>query len=309
MAAMANGDGGIIIFGVRDKPREIIGAKNDFDGADLSNLLKQYFDPFIQHTLVSTSVGKLQLHAILVQPSSQRPVICRKVVSGKKLKKSKMVDEVILEEAAIYKRYGAQTKKIDYSDLQTILKERQLSDVRSIMQNFEIMQKVGFQNVGIVDAQKSKLAGATSLYVSAETAKGLNFLHKGKLVEDGGAPAYSVIGEVELKTGIEVPIPDNDRLKPRAVLTKLQPLFKQTYPTRFASKKLTDKQVKALACHYKFRDKNSNSKCDGKNCFYDSLTKSLFYRNAFVTFIEKQLKTNKADVEKIIVTAGAKQKK
>ncbi len=79
------------------------------------------------------------------------------------------------------------------------------------------MQKIEFQNVGVLNARASDVdSQKSSLYVSEETVKNLNLIKKGTLVDDksSGSPTYYVVGELELKTGIKGSIPDSDRIFP-----------------------------------------------------------------------------------------------
>ncbi|WP_052399187.1 AlbA family DNA-binding domain-containing protein [Candidatus Francisella endociliophora] len=52
IAAFANADGGIFIFGIKDKPREPIGmSNNNFENIEIekiTNLLNEYFSPEIK---------------------------------------------------------------------------------------------------------------------------------------------------------------------------------------------------------------------------------------------------------------------
>lgn len=302
MAAMANSEGGDIIFGISDSPRAILGIAADMpDGANFANSVTQYFDPFIDFEIDEEIIKGKKVGLIRVKPSHQKPVICKKVKTIRRSKCRKEIDETVLEEAAIYYRYGPKSAKILFSDLERVLKNRQEAELKSILQNFEIMQKIGFQNVGIVDARASGVdTPISSLYVSEETAKNLNLIKKGTLVEDkaAGAPAYYIVGEVELKTGIEVPIPDGDRILPNEAKEKLAPIFKKAFPTFFhGSKNLTHPQLKHIACSLKVRDQKNDGKHNTQYCFYDKKTKRFFYRNAFLKLAEHKANHTQQEIQ------------
>lgn len=303
MAAMANGEGGDIIFGVTDSPRTIVGIEEAMpDAANFGSSVTQHFDPFIDFEIDEETIKGKRVGIIRVRESKQKPVICKKVRTMKRTKGKKEYDETVLEEAAIYYRYGPKSSKIHFNDLERLLKNRQENELKSILQNFEIMQKIGFQNVGIVDARASEIgADVSSLYVSEETAKNLNLIKKGQLVEDksAGSPAYYIVGEVELKKGIEVAIPDSDRVFLDEAKTKLAPTFKKHFPEVFTgNKNLTNAQLKHIACSLKLRDKKNDGKHNTQYCCYDAKTRRFFYRNAFLKLIENKIKTSKFDMGK-----------
>src|ERR1700688_1313700 len=55
LAAFANASGGVIVFGVSNKPRMIVGAKDMSDEADWANRLRDEFDPEIPFSIRDTS--------------------------------------------------------------------------------------------------------------------------------------------------------------------------------------------------------------------------------------------------------------
>jgi predicted HTH transcriptional regulator len=69
LAAFANASGGVIVFGVSDRPRTIVGASNMVDEADWVNRLRDDFDPEIPFALREYKVGGHKLHAVGVDTS------------------------------------------------------------------------------------------------------------------------------------------------------------------------------------------------------------------------------------------------
>jgi predicted HTH transcriptional regulator len=122
MAVFANSQGGVIIFGVSDKPRLVVGANPaDFmDEAEITTRLRQDFSPELPFESKTYEVGALTLLAFCVEPAVDRPVICQR-------------DEVAFQEAAIYYRYSAQTTPIAYTELRALLDEREERRLRIIM--------------------------------------------------------------------------------------------------------------------------------------------------------------------------------
>jgi hypothetical protein len=117
------------------------------------------------------------------------------------------------------------------------------------MENLRIMQKVGFDRIGVVDVSlDAKLGKETRLYVSKETAKSLNFIDQGRLVEteSEGAPAYVVMGTVQLNQILHAPLDEADKNLPEEAAEALKPHIEHAYwpgipftgsPSRQAGKK------------------------------------------------------------------------
>ena len=76
-AAFSNTVGGVIVFGVADKPRMVVGTDPNAlpDDADITTLLRQDFSPEIPFEARTYHYGALTLFAIGVEPNINRPVI------------------------------------------------------------------------------------------------------------------------------------------------------------------------------------------------------------------------------------------
>ena len=106
-----------------------------------------------------------------------------------------------------------------------MLAEREASYLRKMMETLQVVQKVGLGSAGVVDLS----APRSSIYMSRETAKGLSFIDKATVVEEKGAPAYAVMGNVEVKDIIQAPLDEADKNLPSEAAQKLLPLVRQTY--------------------------------------------------------------------------------
>jgi len=106
MASFANRDGGVLFFGIRNQPRELIGVKESEipDDVVFTNFLKQYFEPEILFESKTIELLGKSIHCLIIKPSMNKPVICRKskslVIQGRPQKE-------VLREGAIYYRYSA----------------------------------------------------------------------------------------------------------------------------------------------------------------------------------------------------------
>ncbi len=69
LAAFANASGGVIVFGVSNKPRMIVGARDMTDEADWANRLRDEFDPEIPFCIREYKLGGVKLYAVGVDAS------------------------------------------------------------------------------------------------------------------------------------------------------------------------------------------------------------------------------------------------
>ncbi|TLP45704.1 ATP-binding protein [Cohaesibacter sp. CAU 1516] len=235
LAAFSNTDGGTIIFGVSDKPRLVKGFDEAelCDEADIVSHLRDSYHPEIPFSTKTYDYNGNIVFAIEVVKSANPPVICRKGRS-KTVRKNdgSSKDKPITTEGTIYFRYSAQSRSIDYSELQSLLDERERKKMKAILENLKIIDRVGYERVGIVDTSAlAKQDGVTNLYISKEATKGMNFIDKGKFVEseEEGAPAYVVAGQVRLNEVIHAPLEDEDKNLPSEVSRILTPLIHEIY--------------------------------------------------------------------------------
>jgi len=210
MVAFANRDGGIIFFGIKDSPRELIGIAGDkLNELVFGNFLKEYFEPEISFELDTKQYyGKTILY-VFVPPSSSKPIICKKKKVQQFKEKGKQ-DKELLREGAIYYRYSSASEEIKFPELKKILDEGVQKVFHSLVDNITLINKVGYDKVAILDAKE--LSGndmTTSVYVTTETAKNINWIRKGRFVEsdDDGNKAFYVTREIEIRHGVEVEKP------------------------------------------------------------------------------------------------------
>lgn len=210
MAAFANRDGGVIFFGIKNHPREIVGINgSEPDELVFSNFTKEYFEPEISFEFGTANYAGKKLLYVLVQSSPNKPVICKK----KKIQQSRekgMADKVLLREGAIYYRYSSASEEIKYPELKKILDGQVQHCFRSLVDNITLINKVGYDKAAIVDA--SELSGndkTTSVYVTTETAKKINWIRKGRFSESDkeGERAFYVTREIEIRQGVEIEKP------------------------------------------------------------------------------------------------------
>jgi hypothetical protein len=133
--------------------------------------------------------------------------------------------QMVVQESAVYYRYAGQTKTIGYADFQHMLAAREAAYLRKMMETLQVVQKVGVANAGVMDMSGPK----SSVYMSKETAKGLNLIDKANLVEKKGAPAYLVMGNVDVNQIVHAPLEDADKNIPTEAAKLLSPIIAEVY--------------------------------------------------------------------------------
>lgn len=210
MASFANREGGVIFFGIKDSPKDLIGfVGNVPDSVVISNFLRENFEPEINFE-IDTKIffGKTVLY-ILIKPSSVKPIICKK---QRYLKENGKNDKLLLREGAIYYRYSSSCDEIKYSELHKILHERTQNVFKSLVESVNIINTIGQQKVAIVNIDEIGGDNQTAnVYVTNETAKNINWIQKGRFVEsqDAGEKAFYVTRQIEIKHGLEIRKPED----------------------------------------------------------------------------------------------------
>lgn len=202
MASFANKKGGIIFYGVRDSPRDLIGDDQEFDDVVVGNFLREYFEPEIEFEVGKKVFCKKNLNYILVFPSKNKPVIC------KKEKKQGQKNESLLRPGAIYYRYSSSSTEIKYSELRDIIDKKVKEVFSSLIDNIKLTKEIGHNNVAMMsieDVQKDNKRVA--VYMTKEAVKNANWIKKGEITQDKNCDnkAFFVTHEVEIKKGIGLP--------------------------------------------------------------------------------------------------------
>ena len=120
------------------------------------NRLREDFAPEIVFaTRIYEIAGKILL-AIGTDSSPHRPIVARTNRSKKSANKDgKPVVTEAIRDGTIYYRYGGQTRPIGYSELSEMLANRERNRIKSMMENLKVVEKIGIQNVGIVDMKQA----------------------------------------------------------------------------------------------------------------------------------------------------------
>ena len=187
-AAFSNNRGGYIVFGVKNRPRDLVGLSNDnfenLDESKIAEFLNSIFSPEILFEKYLENVNSKKVGIFHIIQNPKKPVVCIKN-SGD------------LQEAVIYYRYNARSEKIKYPALNALLEEIQLREKQSWMEHFERISKIGAENALILDTIEGKIEGhGGTLVIDEKLLPKLNFIKEGHFAEKG-VPTLKLIGDVK----------------------------------------------------------------------------------------------------------------
>ena len=189
MAAFANNKGGYLVFGVRDKPREIIGVDSKkFDSIDVAKLtekLNDIFSPEIEWDLLIHNWNKTDFGIIYTHESQSKPIISKKVHDD-------------IKEADIFYRYHGRTERIKFGELSHIISRRVEIEKKAWMDVFKRASDIGPQNVAMLDTLKGKIEGlGRTILIDEKLLPQLKFIKKGEFKEEKGEIALKLVGELK----------------------------------------------------------------------------------------------------------------
>lgn len=193
LSAFANNRGGIIIFGVKDRPREATGMTNknfeDLDNKELAHFLNEHFAPEIQFETFNFSNESKNFGVIQVFEADNKPVVCIKN-GGKKQE---------IQETEIYYRYSGRTQKIKYSELKKILDKNLEIERQKWREHIENIAKIGVKNVKMLDLLRGEIdtGNGKKIVINKDLLKNINLVTEGKFVEKDGVPTLKLIGKIE----------------------------------------------------------------------------------------------------------------
>lgn len=281
LAAFSNTDGGVIVFGVTDAPRSIVGVDDAFpDEANWANSLRNAFAPEIDFTVREYVIDGRTVIAVGVDRGRDLPIVCLRDSSVDRVVNGKTKSEALLQQGAIYYRQAGQTRPIHHLELRSMLERRDADRLAAFMQNLKIISEVGPDKIGILDMSKGAADGDTTrLYLSRETARHLNFIERGRFVEseDEGDPAYMVIGSVQLNQALAGPLDPEDQNLPGEAAEKLRPVVDEVY---WPGVPFTGQHLAKLAKHVGLR---GDGAADPRYCIVDEKVRRVYYTRAGIT--------------------------
>lgn len=202
-AAFANNRGGYLIFGVKDKPRVLLGMSEksiaQFERIDpqiLSGHILQTFSCDICWTQACFDVDGMKFGVFQIDPAVQKPVIATKD-EGK---------DNLIRSGEIYYRYGGRTQKIQGAELQSIIDHRLEQNNQQWLDLLGKIGKAGPQNAAILDTESGVIAKDHTqiLVLDKGLASKLKFIREGQFVEKDGAATLKLIGDISPVDRVEV---------------------------------------------------------------------------------------------------------
>lgn len=198
MAALANNQGGYILFGVRDNDAEagqlvVVGMRDDVllttDPLVLTRRIRSTFDPTPVFQVGKIAFGRKVVGVIHVGQHPARPVMATK-------------QDGDVAEGDIYYRYPGQSLKIKYSDLRSLLDERDARVRAELQPMLNRLVQLGPGRAMVADLATNELTdGRRTIKIDKELADKLTFIKEGHFVETAGAPALRLVGDVRVREG------------------------------------------------------------------------------------------------------------
>jgi hypothetical protein len=198
LAALANNQGGYILFGVRDNDVEagqlvVVGMRDDIlfttDPLVLTRRIRSTFDPTPAFQIGKVKFGKKVVGVIHVDQHPARPVVATK-------------QDGDVAEGDIYYRYPGQSLKIKYSDLRTLLDERDARVRAELQPMLNRLVQLGPGRAMVADLAANELTdGRRTIRIDKELADKLAFIKEGHFVEKAGTPALRLVGDVRVGAG------------------------------------------------------------------------------------------------------------
>ncbi|EJO23387.1 divergent AAA domain protein [Selenomonas sp. FOBRC6] len=220
MASYANNCGGYIIFGVKDRPRNLVGLSNDkfdnLDQAKFTEAINALFAPALEWECGMLQVeiaerdkagelGSVQkkIGWIYTVEAEQKPVVAQKENEGEKI-----------TSGDVFYRYRARTQKIRYAEMAMIIESRIVKEWKRMFRLLEVIRKSETANIGIVNYTNGRVTTPYGIDVELDRKLVAKVLRRAKFIKEGvfneieGAPVIKVTGNIDLAE--EVPVPEGD---------------------------------------------------------------------------------------------------
>jgi hypothetical protein len=198
LAALANNQGGYIFFGVRDNDAEagklvVVGMRDEVlfttDPLVLTRRIRSTFDPTPVFQIGKVAFGKKVVGVIHVDQHPARPIVATK-------------QDGDVAEGDIYYRYPGQSLKIKYSDLRTLLDERDARVRAELQPMLNRLVQLGPRRAMVADLATNELTdGRRTIRIDKELADKLTFIKEGHFVHRAGTPALRLVGDVRVGEG------------------------------------------------------------------------------------------------------------
>lgn len=189
MASFANKDGGYIIFGIKDAPREIVGVDrklfDSIDPAKLSEGLNSIFHPAIDWDLTPYDWEGLSFGLIYTFSAENKPVIASK-------------NQGEIKDGEIYYRYRGCSEKIKSLELHFLLEKQIEKRNEAWRRVFEKAAQIDPTNVALMDTLSGEITGKGGTVIIDESlVPKLKFIREGDFSEKKGAVTLKLVGDLQ----------------------------------------------------------------------------------------------------------------
>jgi len=202
-AAFANNRGGYIIFGVQDSPRLPNGLSNSaleqfnkIDPGKITGYLLEIFSSDIRWEQSVVPINQKEFGVFQIYEALTKPVIAKKN-EGK---------DQIIKNGEVYYRYGGRTQKIQYAELENIIRKRVAQNNAQWLDLMSKIGRAGPENAAILDTEKSLIEKEQSkiLVLDEDLANKLKFIKEGEFVQRKGSTTLKLVGDVVPISKVEV---------------------------------------------------------------------------------------------------------
>lgn len=289
--AFSNNNGGYIIFGVKDKPKEPNGLSeksaqmfDDIDEEFISGEINKLFSPAMNWEKQLIEVYGKNFGIIYIYESSIKPIITKH-------------DEGEIKNGEIYYRYAGRTQKIEYGELNEIIESRIKKNTNEFVSLIDKISKIGASNAAIMDTEKGIIEKDKDniLVLDKELIPKIKFIREGEFSERKGATALKLVGEVQPVDQVEIikikkqnlieqyPYSYSEMIKKIKIAL---PKVKQGEINNIISSNNIKKDIKYSAYNFRSKQHEQNYRDNG---VFPKTTPSLYNQKA-IEFIIKALK-------------------
>ena len=135
-------------------------------------------------------------------------------IFNERLYAQKMNDGEKISNGDVFYRYRARSEKIRYAEMSQIIEKRLAREREGLFKLFEVIQKNGTANLGIVNYSNGKITTPYGVDVAfdkkivTQVLKKAKFIKEGSFNETDGIPVIKVTGNIDLAE--EVPVPEGN---------------------------------------------------------------------------------------------------
>lgn len=191
LAAFANNEGGYLVYGVKNKPHEPIGMKNnafeDIDDANITEAVNKWFAPSVNWERIVHEWNGKRFGIIYAYPSKDRPVIA--IINGGHSQE--------IREGEIYYRYGARTTRVDYAELRNLIDEKAKREQDAWFRLLKKIGRIGPENAAVLDTVEGRIeSGKRTIVIDDALIPKLKFIREGHFQESSGDITLRLVGNV-----------------------------------------------------------------------------------------------------------------